>query len=258
MKRIASVIVMQARDRGTWFVTPWSALGAVFAIGWVIALSRDVLMGGIHDIFTGALASIFIVMLVGGIGAVTGTFPFAISFGTLRRDYVLGTLAMAGVVSAACAILLTLLSFIEAKVIKNWGVGLHFFYLPYFSDGSPLRKFCWTADTVCAQADPNYVSGGSPLGQVWVFFVLLLFMCVLGVLFGSIYQRFARTGVYITLGIVILLLSVLVLASSAWGWWGAIFGWLAQQTAAGLVEWSVPLIAFFALVSYALLRKATV
>ncbi len=49
-----------------------------------------------------------------------------------------------------------------------------------------------------------------------------------------------------------------MLASSAWGWWGAIFGWLAQQTAAGLVEWSVPLIAFFALVSYALLRKATV
>src|SRR5438105_1390561 len=48
------------------------------------------------------------------------------------------------------------------------------------------------------------------------------------------------------------------LLSTVWNGWGAIFGWLAQQTAAGLVSWLVPLIAFFALVSYALLRKATV
>lgn len=39
---------------------------------------------------------------------------------------------------------------------------------------------------------------------------------------------------------------------------GAIFGWLAQQSAATLGLWLVPLIACFALVCYALLRKATV
>jgi len=60
------------------------------------------------------------------------------------------------------------------------------------------------------------------------------------------------------LGIVFLLLSVFVLVSSAWRWWGAIFGWFAQQTAAELGLWLVPLIVFFALAFYALLRKATV
>ena len=46
--------------------------------------------------------------------------------------------------------------------------------------------------------------------------------------------------------------------STYWLWWGAIFGWLAQQTAVALGLWLVPLIAICALASYALLRKATV
>jgi hypothetical protein len=83
-------------------------------------------------------------------------------------------------------------------------------------------------------------------------------MCVQGLLLGSIYQRFGRTGIYVLFGVAFLLLSVLLLVSTYWSWWGAIFGWLAQQTAAGLVSWLVPLIAIGALASYALLRKATV
>jgi hypothetical protein len=75
---------------------------------------------------------------------------------------------------------------------------------------------------------------------------------------GSIYQRFGRTGEYIFFGVAFLLLSVFLLVSTYWHWWGTIFGWLAQQSAATLGLWLVPLMAFFALVSYALLRKATV
>ena len=258
MNRIASVMVMQARDRMTWFLLPARALGAVFALGWVIVLVRDVLMRGTNDAYTPALAVVFIVLLVGSIGAVTATYPFAVGFGTRRREYLLGTLAMAAGVSAAWALLLGLLSVIEANLIPNWGVGLHFFHLPFFSDGSPLHQFCWTPGAVCAQADPSYGRGGVPLGQVWVYFVLLLFMCVLGLLLGSIAQRFGRTGIYSVCGVAILLLSVFVLLSTVWNWWGTIGGWLAQQTAVGLVSWLVPLMAFFALVTYALLRKATV
>ena len=83
-------------------------------------------------------------------------------------------------------------------------------------------------------------------------------MYLLGLLLSSIYQRFGRTGIYIFSGVAFLLLSVFLLLSSYWSWWGAIFGWLAQQTAAGLAWWLVPLMALFALASYALLRKATV
>ena len=75
---------------------------------------------------------------------------------------------------------------------------------------------------------------------------------------GSIYQRFGRTGEYIFFGVAFLLLSVFLLVSTYWHWWGAIFGWLAQQGAATLGLWLVPLMACFAFVSYALLRKAIV
>ena len=260
MNRIVSVMVMHARDRVTWLLTPASVLGAGFVIVLFIALSIALLWGSATPVYTGALAAFYFVMLIEAIRTVIGTFPFAVGFGTRRRDYLLGTLAWSVAVCATWAILLGLLSLIEANVIKNWGVGLHFFHLPFFSDGSPLRQFCWSYyhDMYCARSYPNYQSGGLPLGQFWVSFVLLLFMYLLGLLLGSIYQRFGRTGEYIFFGVAFLLLSVFLLVSTYWNWWRAILGWLAQQTAAVLGFWLVPLIACFALASYALLRKATV
>jgi hypothetical protein len=257
MNRIASVMAMQTRDRGTWLLIPGSVLAAGFAIVLLIALFIHVLTRGGTETFTGALAVFFVVMLVGGIGSVGATYLFAVGFGARRRDYLLGTLATAVVACAGWALALGLLSLVEANVLEAWGVGLHFFDLPVFSDGAPLREFCWTPGPTCARADPSYLHGGLPLGQFWVYFVLMLFMSVLGLLLGSLYQRFGRTGIYVSLGIVWLLLSLFLLASIVWSWWGAIISWLAGQTAAGLVSWLVPIIVLFALGSYALLRKAT-
>jgi hypothetical protein len=96
------------------------------------------------------------------------------------------------------------------------------------------------------------------LQQLWVYFDLLQFMYLLGLLLGSIYQRFGRTGEYIFFGVVFLLISVFWLVGTYWHWWRAIFGWLAQRSAATLGLWLVPLIAICAFASYALLRKATV
>ena len=104
MNRIASVMVMHARDRSTWFLGPWIVLGSTFAIVWFIALSIDLLWG--IQTFTGAVACIYIVMLIEGVATVIGTFPFAVGFGTRRRDYLLGTLAMAVAAICAWAILL--------------------------------------------------------------------------------------------------------------------------------------------------------
>ncbi len=255
MNRIASVMVMHARDRVTWFFIPLGILGTAFAICLFIAVF---LVGmAVGGTYTGALSAFFFVMLVTGIGTITGTFPFAVGFGIRRRDYFLGTLSMAVAVSVAWAILLGLFSLVEASVIPNWGINLHFFHLPFFSDGSPLRQFCWTS-SCSPQSDPNYFSGSSPLQQFWVYFVLLLFLSVLGLLVGSIYLRLGRIGIYAFSGAVLLFLSGFLLVSSDRNWWGAIFSWFARQTAAGLGWWLVPLIALFALASYALLRKASV
>jgi hypothetical protein len=258
MNRIASVMLIHARDRANWLLIPASILGTGFAIVLLFALSLLLLLGGSTPVYTGALAVVYFMMLIAGIRSVNGTFPFAVGFGARRRDYLLGTLAMVGVVCAAWAILLGLLSLIEASVIKNWVVGLHYFHLPFFSDGSPLRQFCWSSyhDLSCARSNPNYLSNGSPWQQFWVYFVFMLFMSLLGLLLGSIYQRFGSLGEYIFFGSAFLLLSVFALVSITWNWWGVIFGWLAQQTAATLALWLVPLIAVCALAFYALLRKA--
>lgn len=201
MNRIASVMVMHARDWATWLLGSWIVLGATFVIGLLISLSIDWLWRGSIPVYSGAVACIAVVMLAVAIGTVLGTFPFAVGFGTRRRDYLLGTLAWSVAYCASWAIL---------------------------------------------------------LGPLSLIFVLLLFMYLLGLLLGSIYQRFGRTGEFFFFGVVFLLLSVFVLLSSYWHWWGTISGWLVQQTAAVLGLWLVPLIAIFALTSYALLRKATV
>src|SRR5689334_5794198 len=117
MNRIASVMVMHARDRMSWFLGPWIVLGAAFVICLLITLSIDWLWGSTTPVYTGALACIYIVMLVEAIGTVIGTFPFAVGFGTRRRDYLLGTLAWSVAFCAAWAILLGLLSLIEGALI---------------------------------------------------------------------------------------------------------------------------------------------
>src|SRR5579863_5049749 len=114
MNRVTNVMVMHVRDRVSWFVIPWIVLGVSFAICLCLALFMVLLGGGTTPFYTGALAVFYFVMLIEAISAIIGTFPFAVGFGTRRRDYFLGTLAMAVAVSAAWAILLGLLSLIEA------------------------------------------------------------------------------------------------------------------------------------------------
>jgi hypothetical protein len=116
MKRIASVMVMQARDWMTWLLGPWIVLGATFVICLLIALSIDWLWRGSIPVYSGAVACIAVVMLAVAIGTVGGTFPFAVGFGTRRSAYLLGTLAWSVAYWACWAILLGLLSLINDRV----------------------------------------------------------------------------------------------------------------------------------------------
>jgi hypothetical protein len=228
MNRVESVLVMHSRSRMTWFLHPWIILGLAF----VLSLFVAGIDGASGPVYSGGLSAFYLVTLVDGALAVTGTFRFAVGFSVRRRDYLLGTLAMAVAVSIAWAILLVLLSLIETNLIPNWGVNLHFFHLPYFGNGSAAI-------------------------QLWVYFALVLFNYFLGFVIGSVYQRFGQAGMWVLSGALVVVLSVLSLLSIRLNWWGAIFSWLGHQTAASLALWLLPLIAVFGLASYALLRKAT-
>jgi hypothetical protein len=228
MNRIESVIVMHARNRMTWFFHPWFILGLAFAISLFVA----VLFASDTLVYGGAVFAFYLAALADGALAVNATFRFAAGFSVRRRDYLLGTMAMAIGVGAVWAILLVLLSLIEANLIPHWGVNLYFFHFPFFSDGSAAVQF-------------------------WVYFALLLFNYFFGFAIGSVYQRFGQAGTWILAGSLVVLLGGFSLLSFRWNWWSAIFTWLCHQTAASLALWLLPLIAIFGLASYALLRKAT-
>ncbi len=229
MNRIASVVSMHAKDKNSWFFIPLMVLGVSFGINVLIAS----LLGGKKPIYTGGLLSIYVYMLVGGVIVVTGSFPFAIGFSMRRKDYFWGTVAMAALISAIWALLISLLSFVEGSLIPNWGVSLHFFHLPIWSDSSIFTQFA-------------------------LFFVVMLFMFFLGFAPASVYQRFGRNGMYTVSGVVIGSFSILSLLSTYLGWWGPMFDWLGRQTLVELTSWMALLGALCAFVSYGLLRKATV
>lgn len=229
MNRITSVIKMHSRNKFTWFFFPWIILLSSFVINLFISF----LIGGKTAIYTGGLASIYLYMLVVGIVTLRDSLPFALGFSVRRTDYFLGTVGMVAAVSAVTAILLLLLSLTESELIRGWGVELHFFHLPYVNDG-PL------------------------IGQLWIYFVVMVHMYFLGFAIASVYQRFGRIGMYVFFIAAFLLVSVCTYAFTYFNWWGDIFRSLSQYSAFELASWMVLAIAAYALVSYELLRKATV
>lgn len=228
MNRVMTVIAIQTRDKVGLFLLPWGILATSFVINAIIAM----LLGGSVAIYTGGLASIYIYMLVVGTLIIKETFPFAVGFSVRRIDYFLGTMAMAVAISAAYALLLSLLSLIEDNLTNSWGVGLHFFHLPYWSSSSFI-------------------------GQFWTDFIVMLFCFVLGFAPASVYRRFGLVGLYSFFGVIAVVATAGTILATYRQWWGDIFNWLGQWSAVQYAWWLVPVTLVGALGSYALLRRAS-
>ncbi|MFC4810261.1 hypothetical protein [Paenibacillus sp. GCM10023250] len=228
MNTVQGIVRMHMRDKWSWIYLPWVIVLSSFAINLLIA----VLMADDEKIVTGGLMSIFIYMLVSGIVAVHHTFPFALGLSVRRKDYFAGTLIMILAVSAASALVLMLLSYIESWT-DGWHTDLFFFHLPYVSDGNAPQQFV-------------------------VFGSLMLFMYLLGFAISSMFRRFGKTGLYAASIIGLLLGTLLVYGSIYWGWWNGIYDFFQGRSAFNLALLLLPLSALLALGGYALLRRSTV
>ena len=228
MNRVMAVMAIHSKDKVGLFLLPWGILALAFVVNTIISA----LLGGNVGIYTGGVASIYIYMLIVGSLIIKETFPFAVGFSVRRIDYFLGTMAVAVAISAAYAFLLSLLSLTESNLTNNWGVGLHFFHLPYWSNGSLI-------------------------GQFWTYFVVMLFVFVLGFVSASLHRRFGFVALYAFFGVVGVVTSAIVLVATYRQWWGAIFTWLGQWSAVQFAWWLVPVTLIGALGSYALLRRAS-
>lgn len=230
MKAIRTVVNIYIRGNVAWLFSPCMILLLQFPVVLIVTLIVERFGGEKPPSFPGGLITICLSMFVWGIMNVTENFPFALSFGVRRTDYVLGTTAIAIETSTATAVFWLFCSLLEIMT-RGWGIGLYYFHLPYFNDGSLIEQF-------------------------WVYFMILANMYVLGFVVGSISRRFGRVGTVLFVFVVLLLLSLFALVWTYLRWWGAFFAWFSQFTAFELALWLLPFTALYLLASYLLLRRA--
>lgn len=229
MSAIRTVVNIYTRGKWTWFFLPWIGLLAQFFVSQIVILLVR-LFGGETTVYPGGFIAICVIMFVVGLVGVNDTFPFALGWSCRRTDYFLGTTVIAVAVSVLTAVLWLLSSLLEV-VTGGWGLELSYFHLPYLTTGSLIE-------------------------QLWIYFVVLANLDFLGCIIGSIYQRFGRAGILLFLLVIFLLLSLFSLIWTALRWWGALFQWFSQFTAFELALLLLPLTALYLLVSYLLLRRA--
>ena len=160
----------------TWLV--WGVLAFTFVVNYAIfAVIGPTETDGSY---TGALLSIYIFMIVIGVGAAVKFLPFAFTLGVSRRTYYLGTVALVVGLCALYSVGLTALWWLE-QLTDGWGIQMHFFQVPWVLWG--------------------------PWYQVLITnFVLLSLVFLTGMLFGLIYRRFALVGTLIFSGAVTLVI----------------------------------------------------
>jgi len=226
MNRITAVAKTHLTDKFSWLALPWIILAISFFINLILGLFFIE-----EAMYTGGISSIHIYMLVAGIVSVTQTFSFAIGFSVRRTDYFLGTAAMIGGVSLANAILLWLMGMIE-RATDGWGVDLHFFHLPYMSDGSAIE-------------------------QIWFQLSVMLCCFFMGFITPCIYRRFGRLGLFAAAIALIAAVTIGSFLISYYQKWMVIWDALVKLSATEIAGWAAVLTLVLALLSYLLLRRST-
>lgn len=228
MNRISGVIRTHFTDRFGWFFLPWIIIMSSFFINLIVSGTIG------EEIYTGGLVSIHIYMLVLGIVNVVQTFPFIIGFGVRRKDYFAGTIASIAIISIAYGIVLWALGYIENDITGGWGTKLHFFHLPYISEGSAV-------------------------GQIWFQASLMFHLFFLGFMISCIYRRFGRAGTYTFFISLFLLLTITAFLISFYEMWKDILDWFKyisiSATELASILFLISLI--YLLFSHLLLRRAT-
>lgn len=225
---IQGVLKMHSRDKWAWFLIPAIILFSVFLLNFIVSL----LISSDEKMYTGGVSYIFFYMLVMGIIVVVQTFPYAIGMSIRRTDYYFGTVVMGVSVNILYGIMLVILSVIE-NATDGWGGRIHFFHFPYLNDGTILEQFI-------------------------VYISLLINLFFIGLLISSTARRFGAKGLLIAIISGLLILSVAALVVTYYGIWMDIFQWFAGFTAVQIAYWLILPTILYMMLSYVLLRRATV
>ncbi|WP_028661400.1 hypothetical protein [Saccharomonospora saliphila] len=177
-------------------------LGNILIFGGMRAAEAD------EPVVSGALSSIYIVMLVVHLQTMTQMFPFAVSLSVTRRDFFGATTLIVLGQSVAYGLLLTLLAPIE-EATGGWGVNMSMINVPFLAHDNVLAQFL-------------------------AFTAPFLLTSFLGIWFGIVFKRWGQLGVWVLgLGCAALVVGFVSLVS--WQrWWPAVGEFLAGHPALAL------------------------
>ncbi|WP_024817252.1 hypothetical protein [Arthrobacter sp. 31Y] len=227
MSRTLAVARMQLINKWTYIGWPLTILAASFLMSLAIFALIPVTEGKNGG---GSQAPLWY-FLVLGIQSMTLVFPFSQGLSISRRAFYLGTLGLFSLIALGMTVLYMLGGVLE-RATNGWGVSGYFFNIPWVTDG------------------PWYSTAA-------FFFVLMMFMFIIGFWFATIFKRWGTTGTLVsTLGTAITLIGIAALTTVFEGW-GHFGNWMAQQTPLSISGWAALLCVVLAAGSYTTLRRAT-
>jgi hypothetical protein len=204
MKTLVNVARYHLVDRLTYLALPWGIMAFSFLVNLVIAAA----LPGPQGNYTGGLVTIYCFLLVCGALSMTRALPFGLMLGVSRRGYYLGTALLVVVLGVVYGLGLTVLQAVE-RVTGGWGVGLHFFRVPWIMDGP------WYATWLTS-------------------FVLLVLFFLYGMWYGLVYRRWNVLGLVTFIAAQMLVVLVVVVAVSITHNWSAVGQFFITITAPAL------------------------
>ncbi len=237
-QRIWSVVRLHVVNRMALFGVPLMILGFIFAVNFVIwwTLKSSLSTSDFADAsegmqYSGASTFIFVYMMVVAVQAINLTFPFAQGYSVTRRDFYLGSVLTFVMLSAAWALLISVLGEIE-QATGGWYVGGSMFNAIYFGDGGFLQR-------------------------LYITFLLFSFFFFVGAATAAVYVKWRTNGMLVFFGALVLVLLAAVLWITFGAHWMAVGAWFVEMGVVGVVTWTLVPTIISGIVGFFILRRAT-
>jgi hypothetical protein len=228
MKTLVNVARYHLADRLTYLALPW----VVMAFSFLVNLVISALLPSPQGDYTGGLFTIYGYLIVCGALSMTRSLPFGLMLGISRRGYYLGTALLIAALGVVWGLGLTVLQAAE-RATGGWGVGLHFFRVPWIMDG------------------PWYVT--------WLTsFVLLVLFFWYGMWYGLVFRRWNVVGLVAFIAAQVLVALALIVAVSTTHNWAAVGHFFTTLTAPALTGVLAALAVALGLGGLATIRRVTV
>lgn len=240
-RRLWNVARLHAANPFTILVTPLMVLGIIFLASfvfwWLISLgtagdAEAVANASRGMQFSGASMWTFVYMMVAAIQAMNLTFPFALGFGSTRRDFSLGTGLAFIALSAFYALVYSAMGALET-LTNGWGL-----------NGTMFNAI--------------YVGADEPWGvRLFNVFAAFLFFFAIGTVFGAIYVRYRARGLalfFVALSLALIGVIALATVTESWPAVGEFFGALGLT---GTYALSLAVSAVAGVAGYLVLQRAT-